>query len=77
MGMKLAQPDRLIVATMGDGAYMFANPVAAHHTAEAHGIAVLVLVLNNSCYGAVRNSVTDLYPTGYASTPRSRYLHSN
>lgn len=67
MGMKLADPDRLVVATMGDGSYLFANPVAAHHVAEAHGIAVLTVILNNHGYGAVRDSVTGLYPTGYAA----------
>ena len=41
MGIKLADPERLVVATMGDGGYMFANPVACHHVAEAHDIPVL------------------------------------
>jgi acetolactate synthase-1/2/3 large subunit len=67
MGMKLADPDRLVLATMGDGSYLFANPVAAHHTCEAHGIAVLTVIVNNSHYGAVAQSVTGLYPTGYAA----------
>lgn len=67
LGMKLADPDRLVVATMGDGSYLFANPVACHHVAEAHGLAVLVVVVNNAGYGAVRRSVLDLYPTGYAA----------
>ena len=67
LGIKLADPDRLVVATMGDGSYLFANPVAAHHVAEAHGIAVLTVILNNSGYGAVQQSVTGLYPTGYAA----------
>ena len=67
LGMKLADPDRLVVATMGDGSYQFANPVAAHHVAEVHGIAVLTVILNNAGYGAVRDSVTGLYPTGYAA----------
>ena len=67
MGIKLADPDRLVVATMGDGSYMFANPVACHHVAEAHDIAVLTVVLNNAGYGAVRQSVLGLYPTGYAA----------
>jgi acetolactate synthase-1/2/3 large subunit len=52
---------------MGDGSYMFANPVACHHVAEAHEIPVLTIVLNNAGYGAVRHSVLDLYPTGYAA----------
>jgi acetolactate synthase-1/2/3 large subunit len=67
MGMKLAEPDRLVVATMGDGSYMFANPVAAHHTCEAYDIAVLTVIVNNHRYGAVSDSVTGMYPTGYAA----------
>ena len=67
MGIKLADPDRLVIATMGDGSYMFANPVACHQVAETNEIAVLTIVLNNSGYGAVRNSVLGLYPNGYAS----------
>jgi acetolactate synthase-1/2/3 large subunit len=67
LGIKLADPDRLVVATMGDGSYLFSNPVAAHHVAEAHGIAVLTVILNNAGYGAVQQSVTGLYPTGYAA----------
>jgi acetolactate synthase-1/2/3 large subunit len=67
MGIKLADPDRLVVATMGDGSYMFANPVACHHVAEVNDIAVLTVVLNNAGYDAVRHSVLDLYPMGYAS----------
>ena len=67
MGIKLADPDRLVVATMGDGSYLFANPVACHQVAEAHGIAVLTVVLNNAGYGAVRQLVLGLYPTGYAA----------
>jgi acetolactate synthase-1/2/3 large subunit len=67
MGVKLADPDRLVVATMGDGSYMFANPVACHQVAETHDIAVLTIVLNNSGYRAVAHSVLGMYPSGYAS----------
>ncbi len=67
LGMQLAQPDRLIVATMGDGSYMFANPVACHQIAEALSLPVLLLVLNNREWGAVRKSVLGTYPSGYAS----------
>jgi len=67
LGMQLAEPDRLIVATMGDGSYMFSNPVACHQIAEALELPLLLLVLNNSEWGAVRRSVLDVYPQGYAS----------
>ncbi|QDY69080.1 thiamine pyrophosphate-requiring protein [Qingshengfaniella alkalisoli] len=67
LGGQLAEPDRLCVATMGDGSYMFANPVACHQIAEAMELPVLIMVLNNREWGAVRHSVTGMYPDGYAS----------
>ncbi|MFN4272507.1 MAG: thiamine pyrophosphate-requiring protein [Aliihoeflea sp.] len=67
MGMQLANRDRLVVATMGDGSYMFANPVVCHQIMEALDLPLLVIVLNNSEWGAVRKSVSDLYPDGYAA----------
>ena len=67
LGMQLAQPNRLIIATMGDGSYIFANPVACHQIAEALDLPVLLLVLNNREWGAVRRAVLGTYPDGYAS----------
>jgi acetolactate synthase-1/2/3 large subunit len=67
LGARLADPDRLCVAAMGDGSYMFSNPVACHQIAEALSLPVLVLILNNAEWGAVRASVTGLYPDGAAA----------
>ena len=66
LGAQIAAPDRLVVATLGDGSYMFANPTACHQIAEALGLPVLVLVLNNEEWGAVRHSVEGLYQQGLA-----------
>ncbi|TRW96528.1 thiamine pyrophosphate-requiring protein [Paracoccus sp. M683] len=67
LGAQLADPGRLCVATMGDGSYMFANPVACHQIAEALDLPVLIMVLNNGEWGAVRQSVAGLYPGGAAA----------
>ncbi|HEU0221705.1 MAG TPA: thiamine pyrophosphate-requiring protein [Paracoccaceae bacterium] len=67
LGASLAAPDRIIVATMGDGSYMFANPTACHQIAEALDLPLLMLVLNNGEWAAVRQSVTGLYPDGHAA----------
>ena len=67
LGAQLAEPDRVCVATMGDGSYMFSNPTACHQIAEALELPVLILILNNEEWGAVRASVTGLYPSGFAS----------
>lgn len=66
LGAQLAEPDRVCVATMGDGSYMFANPTVCHQIAEALELPILVLVLNNEEWGAVRASVGGLYPEGDA-----------
>ncbi len=67
LGFALADRNRLVVATMGDGSYMFANPTACHQIAEALSLPLLILVLNNNEWGAVRQSVTGMYPDGYAA----------
>lgn len=67
LGMQLADRDRLIVATMGDGSYMFANPVACHQIAEALDLPILLIIVNNAEWGAVRQSVLGVYPDGFAA----------
>jgi len=64
LGAKLAAPDRLVVAGLGDGSYQFANPVACHHTAAEYGIATLTVVFNNGGYGAVERATQGMYPDG-------------
>lgn len=53
LGVKLARPGALVVATVGDGSYTFSNPLACHHAAAMHGTPTLTIVMNNSGYGAV------------------------
>ena len=67
LGMQLADRERFIVATMGDGSYMFANPVACHQIAEALDLPILVVIVNNAEWGAVRQSVLGVYPDGHAA----------
>ncbi len=67
LGAKLAAPDRLVVATVGDGAYVFANPTACHWVSAAHDLPILTVVFNNAAYGAVRNSTLAMYRDGLAA----------
>lgn len=68
LGAQLADRDRLIFATMGDGSYMFANPTVCHQVAESLELPVITLVLNNEEWAAVRHSVQGLYKDGHAAT---------
>ena len=76
LGFKLAEPERPVIAAMGDGSYIFANPTACHQIAEAHGLSIVVIVMNNSEWAAVRHSVTGMYPDGYAARGNSMPLTS-
>lgn len=67
LGAKIAAPDRPVVAVVGDGAYLFSNPVAVHHAAALHDLPVLFVVMNNSMWNAVRRSALAMYPSGATS----------
>lgn len=66
LGAQLADRDRLVIATMGDGSYIFANPTACHQIAEALDLPLLVILKNNGMWNAVRRSVVASYPDGAA-----------
>lgn len=66
LGAQLADRDRLVIACMGDGSYMFANPVACHQIAEALNLPILTIIKNNAMWNAVRRSVVKGYPDGAA-----------
>ena len=74
LGAKLAAPDKLIVATLGDGAYMFANPMVGHWVSAAHKLPILTIVFNNSRYGAVRRSTLSMFKDGAAGENDGRIL---
>lgn len=67
IGAKLADPERLVIATVGDGSYIFSNPTACHFVAESLRVPIIVLVLNNEEWGAVHQSVEGLYPDGHSA----------
>ncbi len=76
LGAQLADRDRLVIACVGDGSYMFANPVAAHQIAEAQGLPILTIVKNNASWNAVRRSVLASYPDGVAARANEMPLTS-
>ncbi len=66
LGAKMAVPDDMIIATIGDGSYFFGNPMAAHYCGRAYDLPVLYIVVNNHGWGAVRRATKAMYPDGQA-----------
>ena len=67
LGVKLARPERQVVCILGDGSYIFSNPVAVHHASTMHKLPVLTIVINNAMWGAVRRATLGMYPDGEAA----------
>ena len=74
LGLKLAAPEKFVLALLGDGAYMFANPTACHFMASTQNLPTLSVIYNNALYGAVRRATLDMYPRGAAAEADGRLL---
>ncbi len=74
LGAKLASPDAFVVATLGDGAYMFGNPMVSHWVASKYNLPILTVVFNNSRYGAVRRATLSMFKDGVAGENDGRTL---
>jgi acetolactate synthase-1/2/3 large subunit len=74
LGAKLAAPEKFVVATVGDGAYMFTNPTVCHWVADKFDLPVLTVVFNNSRYGAVRRATLSMFKDGAAGEDDGQFL---
>jgi acetolactate synthase-1/2/3 large subunit len=74
LGAKLAAPEKFVVATLGDGAYMFSNPTVAHWVSDVHKLPILTIVFNNSLYGAVRGATMSMFKDGVAGEDGGRFM---
>ena len=52
LGVKIGAPKRQVICVTGDGAFMFGVP--ALHTADKYHLSVGFIVIDNSCYAAVK-----------------------
>lgn len=72
LGLKLGQPEKTVILTVGDGTYMFSVPSACHFVSRAQDLPLLVVVYNNRRWNAVRRATEGVHPEGIAS--RSNYF---
>jgi acetolactate synthase-1/2/3 large subunit len=74
LGAKLAAPEREVISVVGDGSYMFGNPLPFHYVARAESLPTLTIISNNQSWHAVRASTLDVFPDGYAAKANSMPL---
>ena len=66
LGVKVAHPDRTVIAVTGDGGFLFGGVELA--TAVQHGINLVIVVVNNSAYGNVYRDQKRLFDGRHAGS---------
>jgi acetolactate synthase-1/2/3 large subunit len=72
LGVKLARPDSTVIATVGDGAYFFGEPLSCLFVQRAHSLPILTVVFNNQQWEAVKSGTLAVHPAGVAKS-RGRF----
>jgi acetolactate synthase-1/2/3 large subunit len=66
LGAKLAAPDRMMVQVAGDGSFYFGNPSSVISVSQQYKLPILILVLDNTGWAAVKGSTLRVFPKGEA-----------
>jgi acetolactate synthase-1/2/3 large subunit len=67
LGYKLGNPGKTVIATMGDGSYLFSVPSACHQVSQALEIPILIVIYNNQSYNTVKRTTKAIYPEGWSA----------
>jgi acetolactate synthase-1/2/3 large subunit len=66
LGVKLARPEATVIATVGDGAYFFGEPLSCLFVQRAHRLPILTVIFNNQQWEAVKFGALAVHPAGVA-----------
>ncbi|HEV8616976.1 MAG TPA: thiamine pyrophosphate-requiring protein [Methylomirabilota bacterium] len=72
LGVKLARPEATVIATVGDGAYFFGEPLSCLFVQRAQQLPILTVIFNNQQWEAVKSGTVAVHPSGVAKT-RGRF----
>jgi acetolactate synthase-1/2/3 large subunit len=67
LGVKLARRELRVVQVVGDGSFQFGTPDSVYAVAQAHGLPILTVVLDNRGWSAVKEATRRVYPDGAAA----------
>ena len=72
LGIKLAAPQRPVVLLIGDGSFLYNPIVQALGASKRHELPIVIVILNNKKYEAMRKGHVHHYPDGASA---SKELH--
>ena len=68
LGIKLASPEKMVVQVVGDGGFYFGGPSSVFAVAKQYKLPILVLLLDNTGWSAVKESTLRVFPEGEAKS---------
>lgn len=66
LGVKLAEPDRPVILTVGDGSYLYNPVLPSLAAARDYGLPLLIVIFNNRQYLSMKFNHLRAYPDGAA-----------
>ena len=72
LGIKLAAPQRPVALLVGDGSFLYNPIIQALGASKRHGLPIMIVILNNGKYEAMRKGHVHHYPDGASA---SKDLH--
>lgn len=66
LGAQLAVPEKTMIATLGDGSYLFNTPLSAHYVASAYKLPIVIVVFNDSSWSTIKKSYLGTTKDGWA-----------
>ena len=72
LGVKLAKPEKTVIALEGDGTFNYNPVLAAFGAAQEYSLPFMTIIFNNSCYAAMKGHQR-YYPKGHSVTQDQYY----
>jgi len=72
LGVKLAKPDKTVIALEGDGTFNYNPVLAAFGAAQEYKLPFMTIIYNNSCYAAMKGHQR-YYPEGHSVKQNQYY----
>lgn len=67
LGVKMAEPDKTVVALSGDGAFIYGTPTSTLWTADVYDAPFLTVIYTNQIHNAPKASLIGGYPDSYSA----------
>ncbi len=73
LGIKLAAPERPVALLIGDGSFLYNPIIQALGASKRHDLPIVIIILNNKKYEAMRKGHVHHYPDGASASKDLHY----